>query len=134
MTLLIDNDTSRKGHLRRWCESNVSHEPDGYLQDTFLMSVDKSPEAAGFLWTDIWKIQRKERMCMDKDEMSRVLRAVVWKKYRRYDSAAEYYEICESTFIRMAKDSKSVFKLGKISYVNCERFERYLETYDTYNY
>lgn len=69
---------------------------------------------------------------MDKDEMSRVLRAVVWKKYRRYDSAAEYYEMSQSKFEDLAKDAKAILKVGKVAMVNCEIFERYLDSYHVY--
>lgn len=50
-----------------------------------------------------------------------------WKKFRRYDDAAEYYGICRSTLERLAKDAKAIYKVGKVVLINCEVFERYLE-------
>ena len=51
------------------------------------------------------------------------------KKYVRYKDGAEKYSICQSKFEKMAKDAKAVYKIGKVVLVNCEIFERYLETF-----
>lgn len=54
-----------------------------------------------------------------------------WKKYRRYDDGAEYYGMSKNYFMKIAKDAKSIRKVGKAVLVNCEIFERYLESFMT---
>jgi hypothetical protein len=51
------------------------------------------------------------------------------KKFVRYKEGAEIYSICQSKFERLAKDAKSIYKVGKVVLVNCEIFEAYLETF-----
>ena len=48
------------------------------------------------------------------------------KKFVRYKEGAELYSICQSKFEQLAKDAKAVYK---VVLVNCELFEKYLETF-----
>ncbi len=52
-----------------------------------------------------------------------------WKKFRRYDDGADYYGMCKSSFMKLAKEAKAIYKPGKTVLVNCEIFERYLESF-----
>lgn len=51
------------------------------------------------------------------------------KKFVRYKEGAELYSLGQSVFERLAKDAKATYKIGKIVLVNCELFEKYLETF-----
>lgn len=51
------------------------------------------------------------------------------KKFVRYKEGAEMYSIGQTTFEKMAKEAKAVYKVGKMVLVNCEVFEQYLETF-----
>ena len=51
------------------------------------------------------------------------------KKFVRYKEGAELYSICQSKFEQLAKDAKAVYKVNKVVLVNCELFEKYLETF-----
>lgn len=52
---------------------------------------------------------------------------IEWKKFRRYVDGADYYGMCKSSFIKLAKEAKAIYKPGKTVLVNCEIFERFLE-------
>lgn len=56
------------------------------------------------------------------------------KKFVRYKEGAEMYSMCETKFIRMARDAKAVYKLDKLVLVNTELFEKYLETFRVMDY
>lgn len=51
------------------------------------------------------------------------------KKFVRYKEGVELYSICQSKFERLAKDAKAIYKVDKVVLVNCELFEKYLETF-----
>lgn len=51
------------------------------------------------------------------------------KKFVRYKEGAELYSISQSKFERLAKDAKAIYKVDKVVLVNCELFEKYLETF-----
>lgn len=51
------------------------------------------------------------------------------KKYVRYLEGAEIYSMSLRKFQDLAKDAGAVYKVGKMVLVNCETFERYLETF-----
>lgn len=51
------------------------------------------------------------------------------KRFVRYKEGAELYSMSQSIFERMAKDAKATYKVGKMVLVNCELFEKYLETF-----
>jgi len=74
---------------------------------------------------DIDSSEREE--AMDREIKEREVVIKEWKKFRRYKDGAEYYGISQSVFERLAKDADAIYKIGKISLVNCEIFEKYLE-------
>ena len=45
------------------------------------------------------------------------------KKFVRYQEGAEKYSL------GLTKEAKAVYKIDKVALVNCEIFERYLETF-----
>ena len=51
------------------------------------------------------------------------------KKVVRYKEGAELYSISQSKFEKLAKDAKATYKVDKVVLVNCELFEKYLETF-----
>ena len=50
------------------------------------------------------------------------------KKFVRYQEGAEKYSMGLTKFTELAKEAKAVYKIDKVTLVNCEIFERYLET------
>ena len=55
--------------------------------------------------------------------------ALFAKKYVRYDEGAIKYSMGLSKFEKMAKEAKATYKVDKLVLVNCEIFEKYLETF-----
>ena len=51
------------------------------------------------------------------------------KKFVRYHEGAELYSIGLTKFQELAKEAKAVYKIDKVALVNCEIFEKYLETF-----
>ncbi len=51
------------------------------------------------------------------------------KRFVRYKEGAEMYSMCQSKFEQLAKDAKAIYKVNKLVLVNCELFEKYLETF-----
>ena len=51
------------------------------------------------------------------------------KKFVRYKEGAERYSMGLSKFQALAKEAGAVYKVDKIALVNCELFEKYLETF-----
>ena len=51
------------------------------------------------------------------------------KKFVRYQEGAELYSIGLTKFQELAKEAKAVYKIDKVALVNCEIFEKYLETF-----
>lgn len=51
------------------------------------------------------------------------------KKFVRYKEGAELYSICQSKFEKLAKEAKAIYKVDKVVLVNCDLFEKYLETF-----
>ncbi len=49
-----------------------------------------------------------------------------WKKFRRYKSGADFYEMSQSSFEKLAKEAGALIKVNKMAYVDCELFEEYL--------
>ena len=47
----------------------------------------------------------------------------------RYQEGAEKYSLGLTKFQELAKEAKAVYKIDKVALVNCEIFERYLETF-----
>lgn len=55
------------------------------------------------------------------------------KKFVRYQEGAELYSIGLTKFQELAKEAKAVYKIDKVALVNCEIFEKYLETFRIVN-
>jgi hypothetical protein len=51
------------------------------------------------------------------------------KRFVRYKSGAEIYDVCQSTFEKWAKEAGAVCKVGKAVIVDCEVLDRYLESF-----
>ena len=51
------------------------------------------------------------------------------KRYVRYKEGAEMYSMGLTKFQELAKEAKAVYKIDKVALVNCEIFERYLESF-----
>ena len=56
----------------------------------------------------------------------------VAKKFVRYKEGADKYSIGLTKFQELAKEAHAIYKIDKIVLVNCEIFERYLETFREY--
>ena len=54
------------------------------------------------------------------------------KKFVRYQEGAEKYSLGLTKFQALAKEAKAVYKIDKVALVNCEIFEKYLETFREY--
>ena len=51
------------------------------------------------------------------------------KRFVRYKTGAELYDVCQSTFEKWAKEAGAVCKVGKAVIVDCEVLDRYLESF-----
>ena len=51
------------------------------------------------------------------------------KKFVRYQDGAEIYSMSIRKFQDLAKDAGAIYNVGKMALVNCEIFEKYLETF-----
>ena len=51
------------------------------------------------------------------------------KKFVRYQEGAEKYSMGLTKFTALAKEAKAVYTIDKVTLVNCEIFERYLESF-----
>ena len=54
------------------------------------------------------------------------------KKFVRYQEGAEKYSLGLTKFQALAKEAKATYKIDKVVLVNCEIFEKYLETFREY--
>ncbi len=68
------------------------------------------------------KAVQKRRIALMESKVNR-------KKFVRYKEGAELYSICQSKFEKLAKEAKAIYKVDKVVLVNCELFEKYLETF-----
>lgn len=55
--------------------------------------------------------------------------ALYAKKFVRYEEGAKKYSIGLSKFQSLAREAKAIYKIDKVVLVNCELFEKYLETF-----
>lgn len=58
--------------------------------------------------------------------------ALYAKKFVRYEEGAKKYSMGLSKFQAMAREAKATYKVDKLVLVNCELFEKYLETFREY--
>lgn len=54
------------------------------------------------------------------------------KKFVCYKEGAEKYSLGLTKFQALAKEATAVYKIDDVALVNCELFERYLETFRGY--
>ena len=54
------------------------------------------------------------------------------KKFVRYKEGAEKYSLGLTKFQLLAKEAKAVYKIDGIALVNCEIFEKFLESFREY--
>ena len=54
------------------------------------------------------------------------------KKYVRYEEGAERYSIGITKFMQLAREAGAVIKVDRISLVNCDKFEAFLESFTEY--
>ena len=52
---------------------------------------------------------------------------VLIKRFARYKTASELYEIGRSKLEQMAKDAGAIYKIDKLVLINLDIFEEYLE-------
>lgn len=51
------------------------------------------------------------------------------KRFVRYKTGAELYDMSQSSFEDLAEEAGAKYKIGKMVLVNCDIFEEYLETF-----
>ncbi len=51
------------------------------------------------------------------------------KRFVRYKTGAELYDMSQSSFEDLAEEAGAKYKIGKMVLVNCDLFEEYLETF-----
>lgn len=51
------------------------------------------------------------------------------KRFVRYKTGAELYDVCQSTFEKWAKEAGAVCKVGKAVVVDRDILDRYLESF-----
>ena len=55
--------------------------------------------------------------------------ALYAKKFVRYEEGAKKYSMGLSKFQSLAREAKAAYKVDKLVLVNCDLFEKYLETF-----
>ena len=55
--------------------------------------------------------------------------ALYAKKFIRYEEGARKYSMGLSKFQSLAREAKATYKVDKLVLVNCDLFEKYLETF-----
>ena len=58
--------------------------------------------------------------------------ALYAKKFVRYEEGATKYSMWLSKFQTLAREAKATYKVDKLVLVNCDLFEKYLETFREY--
>ena len=51
------------------------------------------------------------------------------KKFVRYGEGAQLYSMSQSTFEKLAKEAKAIYKCNKLVLVNTEKIDEYLELF-----
>ena len=51
------------------------------------------------------------------------------KKFVRYGEVAQLYSMSQSTFEKLAKEAKAIYKYNKLVLVNTEKIDEYLELF-----
>jgi len=73
-----------------------------------------------------------EATCMDEMLQDGVLAKTVpaQRRYMRYKEASTYYGVGVSKMVEMAREARAVRKVGKLTLVNLDVMNRYLESFD----
>ena len=50
-------------------------------------------------------------------------------KFIRYKDAIKMYSICQQTLEKIVRDANALYKVGKMSLINTEKLDSYLETF-----
>jgi len=58
--------------------------------------------------------------------------AVMAKKYVRLKEGAERYSMGLNKFRDLAREAKAIYKVDKLVLINCDLFDKYLETFREY--
>ncbi|MCP1109743.1 DUF6462 family protein [Ohessyouella blattaphilus] len=51
------------------------------------------------------------------------------KKFIRYEEGAKRYSMCKNSFMKLAQQAGAVYKINRLTLVNTEIFEEFLEYY-----
>ncbi len=51
------------------------------------------------------------------------------KDFIRYDEGAERYSMSKNSFMKLAQEAHAVYKINRITLVNVQIFEEYLESF-----
>ncbi len=51
------------------------------------------------------------------------------RKFVRYKTGAEMYDMGERKFMTLAKDAKAIYKLDRLVLVRLDKFDKYLESF-----
>ena len=66
---------------------------------------------------------------MTKGAQVRIRNQKIAKKFVRYGEGAQLYSMSQSTFEKLAKEAKAIYKYNKLVLVNTEKIDEYLELF-----
>lgn len=72
---------------------------------------------------------KEDFVCTKQRENTESLNRHNRKKFVRYKEAREIYSIGQTKLETMVREAGAVYKLDKVVLINCEVFERYLESF-----
>ena len=78
---------------------------------------------------DYWIISEREENVMGYARKKSEEAKLEEKKFVRYKEGAEKYSLGLTKFQQLAREAGATYKIDKVVLVNCEIFERYLETF-----
>ena len=65
----------------------------------------------------------------DKGAQVMIRNQKIAKKFVRYGEGAQLYSMSQSTFEKLAKEAKAIYKYNKLVLVNTEKIDEYLELF-----
>ena len=71
----------------------------------------------------------KKELCTYQGKQAKEKMTNCKKKFVRYKEGAEIYSIGLTKFRNLAKEAQAIYKIDGMVLVNCEIFEKYLETF-----
>lgn len=66
---------------------------------------------------------------MTKGAQEMIRNQKIEKKFVRYGEGAQLYSMSQSTFEKLAKEAKAIYKYNKLVLVNTEKIDEYLELF-----